>query len=694
MQEEPIKNVDGFMIDKKDTTRLFCPHCTIPLERVNEGLFCRRCQRTYKVVDGVPTFIEKSLYWGEIPQSEMQIINKRIKREYWKSVLDNFPSESAQKKRYFIENLTRANFHFLCGLNSDSSVLDIGSGMGTISESLSYYYKRVTAIEPVLERIIFSSIRFKQENIKNITLIRTDLNNLPFARSNFDLIIMNGVLEWVALYDPNKPPEIVQLEILKKLYRLLKPGGILYIGIENRIGFPYFLGSLDHSYLPYTSLMPRFLASWITKIKRGYPYRTYTYTLKGYKNLLSKADFKKINFYYPYGGYNNPTQIVPLAPKILKAYFSSFIRSGSGLKRLLKKVSKRLALSGAINWLSPDFLIFARKKGAKQINELERAICRAITKAGHGNYAKEFLFIMKNTSETHITLLVFIKLYQHPFLVVTYSLRERFNKIVEKEYGIIQYIRGLLPEDMRQSLPRPILLDYVEKRAVLIKGFIKGKKLEAQLNKKKLFLITNQVTKWLLEFHRIFAKNEVLFGKKRLNDLLYFPLKQFSTKNKFNIPKDFYAWIEKKVEKFENHSVQMSPQHGDFWYGNIVLSNTRLGIYDWEFFGEVNLPLFDLFHFLTTLLTSPDILVKSRKENFNILFSINQLSGFMRGKVFEIADKMRIEKEIVTFLYFLYLLNFYDKISVKFQNREITKDMAQFIKIFILKKDQFILNRD
>lgn len=436
--------------------------------------------------------------------------------------------------------------------------------------------------------------------------------------------------------------------------------------------------------------MPRFIANMVTQIRRGYPYQTYTYTSRGYKYLLSRAGFKEIDFFYPYGGYNDARQMVPLNSKMLDTYFLLVNKSSSQLKRLVKR---GLAITGAFNWLAPSFLIFSRKKGAEQTTSLTRLIKRAICKVGHANFSNKFFLIVNNTSETHITFLVFIGLYRNPSLVVTHSLRKGFNKIFEKEYINIQRIRHLLPDNMKQSIPIPISLDYSEKRAVCIKSFIKGRKLGNKLSKREILSITDHVAEWLLEFHKIFAEKKVLFEKKRLNDLLYSPLKQFSTKNKFDIPINFYAWIEKKVEKFENHSVQMSPQHGDFWYGNTVLSNNRLGIYDWEFFGEVNLPLFDLFHFLTILLTSPDILYKDREKNFDILFSHNELSKIMKKTVYEVAKKIEIDDEMVDFLYFLYLINFYNKISLKFLCQENIDYIKHFIMRFIIMTDSFILNK-
>ena len=79
---------------------------------------------------------------------------------------------------------------------------------------------------------------------------------LPLAENSFDLVIVNGVLEWVGEWDLTVDPRTVQVNFLKKILRLLKDDGILLIGIENRIGWGLFLGGEDHSGMAYTSLVP------------------------------------------------------------------------------------------------------------------------------------------------------------------------------------------------------------------------------------------------------------------------------------------------------------------------------------------------------------------------------------------------------------------------------------------------------
>ena len=66
-------------------------------------------------------------------------------------------------------------------------------------------------------------------------------------------------------------------------------GGVLYIGIENRYAATYLHNAKDHNKLKYTTFMPRFLADWVTRMRKGRAYRTYTYGKLGYERLLKKV---------------------------------------------------------------------------------------------------------------------------------------------------------------------------------------------------------------------------------------------------------------------------------------------------------------------------------------------------------------------------------------------------------------------
>src|ERR1017187_5388812 len=159
----------------------------------------------------------------------------------WRNVLTESPEPSVQRAATMILNLDRANWHYLLDLPPASRVLDLGAGTGTTSHALAMHYREIVAVEPVLERVQFMQQRFSQENLSNVRLVRSSLWTLPFAPESFDLVAMNGVLEWVAEERAGDPGE-VQESALRNAFRLLRPGGYLYVGIENRFSPGYFIG--------------------------------------------------------------------------------------------------------------------------------------------------------------------------------------------------------------------------------------------------------------------------------------------------------------------------------------------------------------------------------------------------------------------------------------------------------------------
>ncbi|GAI15387.1 unnamed protein product, partial [marine sediment metagenome] len=182
---------------------------------------------------------------------------------------------------------------------------------GGITIPTAQYHKEVYVIDKTLETLEFLDIRAKQIGFENIHTVGASLRNLPFPDNFFDLVILNGVLEWVALDEDivlekqwqgtgrglhlkqtkrySENPKEIQLKVLREMNRVLKPRGSLYLAIENRIGYIYLAGwPDDHMNLPFICFLPRFLANAITKLFLHCQYRTYVYTISGYRSLLKK----------------------------------------------------------------------------------------------------------------------------------------------------------------------------------------------------------------------------------------------------------------------------------------------------------------------------------------------------------------------------------------------------------------------
>ena len=342
-----------------NNTTLFCPECAISLNEEAGQVICSQCKMAWDVIDGIPHFIRDFAYWGEISQQQMQTVNRAARQGNWKSALLDSPDPAVRSASQMMLNLERANWHWLAGIRPEGRVLDLGAGTGTISHALGMYYREVIAVEPVLERVEFMRQRFTQEGLSNIKVLRSSLWTLPFAPASFDLVAMNGVLEWVPLGSDEDPRE-VQLQALRNAYHLLKPGGCLYVGIENRTATGYFLGYPDpHCGLPWVTILPRPLAHWYARKKGAPGYRNYLYTSRGYRKLLHEAGFSRLELYVAVPSYNQPRFIIPLEEDLFSYYSRSF--DVAGPNRLRGAIRRVLSGLNLLQHMQYSYVILARK---------------------------------------------------------------------------------------------------------------------------------------------------------------------------------------------------------------------------------------------------------------------------------------------------------------------------------------------
>jgi len=211
-------------------------------------------------------------------------------------------------------------YHFILKIE-DKTVLNIGVGEGTESIFFSLFgAKHIYSMDLNPERLEMLKMQAKFHSVESkITTICADFTQCIIEPNSFDIITMIGVLEWLP---KSINPYAEQLTNVKKVYSSLKPDGTFLLGIENRFCPIYFLGKTNHNDLPFTPIMPRFMAHALTYLFRRKPYTTYTYTNNGYKKLFREAGFEKISVYPVLFSYQEP-----------KFIFNSM----DGLKEVLRK---------------------------------------------------------------------------------------------------------------------------------------------------------------------------------------------------------------------------------------------------------------------------------------------------------------------------------------------------------------------
>jgi O-antigen/teichoic acid export membrane protein/2-polyprenyl-3-methyl-5-hydroxy-6-metoxy-1,4-benzoquinol methylase len=359
---------------------LACPSCAAPLQQSATSLSCANCSKAWPIVDGIPHFVESFPYWGEISQRKMQDVNRRAATGPWRAALLDSGDPAVVKAAEMILNVERANWQWLIDLPCDSKVLDLGAGTGTNAHGLAMHYRDVIALEPVIERIDFMRSRFAQEGLHNVKPLRSSLWVLPFQEQSFDLVAMNGVLEWVATGHPGDPQEL-QGRALKNVFRLLSPDGYLYLGIENRCAWGYFVGYPDpHCGLPFVTILPRRLADWYAR-RRGHSegYRNYLYSNWGYRKLLESAGFDRIEVYLALPSYNHPRFLIPLQNNIFKYFYRAFLSRPSSWPR---RVALETGLAAnVLKHLEYSFVILARKPESMALAQQSETIFTEIKTA-------------------------------------------------------------------------------------------------------------------------------------------------------------------------------------------------------------------------------------------------------------------------------------------------------------------------
>lgn len=177
--------------------------------------------------------------------------------------------------------------------NSDSDILEIGCGMGAITELLCQKASSVTAVELSKKRATATYLRCRSYD--KLEIIVGNLNDIHFNKK-YDYITLIGVLEYQNNFTNSDNPFVAFLNTIRKL---LKPDGKLLIAIENKYGIKYWCGAPeDHSGIPFDGINNYNFSN----IAR-------TFSKAELDSIIKKSGFKNLYFYYPLPDYKMPQTI-------------------------------------------------------------------------------------------------------------------------------------------------------------------------------------------------------------------------------------------------------------------------------------------------------------------------------------------------------------------------------------------------
>lgn len=174
------------------------------------------------------------------------------------------------------------------------SILEIGSGCGAITGALCRNAKNVVCNDLSKKRSEINAYRNKSYN--NLEIVVGNFNDIKLNKK-FNYVTLIGVLEYANYYTNSETPFITFLQNVSKY---LEPKGKLLIAIENKFGLKYWNGANeDHTGVIFDGI-------------EGYKNtnsKVRTFSKKELSQMMAKAGFNNINFYYPFPDYKFPNQI-------------------------------------------------------------------------------------------------------------------------------------------------------------------------------------------------------------------------------------------------------------------------------------------------------------------------------------------------------------------------------------------------
>ena len=299
---------------------LVCPECRGPLDEAPLAARCSHCQQAYPRVSGVWDLAPAQDYLyalSSVSGQRLDQLESECKRDGWTVAYRRFVDDYFRQRReptgirrklrnvYLALNgrttpgiirsvYSRAQaYHWLLTkLAPDSTVLNLGSSWNIITHVWAGECKHLVAADATLKTLKISSLRAAENGTSNITFVHIPTSTiLPFPDETFDVVLINGVLEWMPASIEGKRKE-VQHKVLSDVRRILRPGGQVIVGIENRYALADLIGLPEgHVGLPWIGVMPRWLGDLYSRLTGRGPMRVTTPSARGLRRLFRKAGY-------------------------------------------------------------------------------------------------------------------------------------------------------------------------------------------------------------------------------------------------------------------------------------------------------------------------------------------------------------------------------------------------------------------
>ncbi len=163
-------------------------------------------------------------------QTLKQIWNDFVKQSGDDIYTNRYIHKSESKEAHYREGYWAFSYYILnpvlkLGISPESTVLEIGCGLGRLVIPASYYFTKCFGID-ISEEVIFKAQeRVDKLKISNIKLLPCDGQNIPLEDKSVNFVYSFLVLMHI-------PSKKMVRHYIKEIYRVLKPEGLARIQVR------------------------------------------------------------------------------------------------------------------------------------------------------------------------------------------------------------------------------------------------------------------------------------------------------------------------------------------------------------------------------------------------------------------------------------------------------------------------------
>jgi SAM-dependent methyltransferase len=290
-----------------------CPRSHRPLKQDGECLHDSGGEHRYPIRDGIPVLLRYGSAESPGDRALLSALN---------SLADSVGCSEAIRQTYgdgsnltsYVTDVSRSIFMDILPLSTQSSVLEIGPGLGQFTPLLAARSRHVSALEVVEGQAAFTRRRCLESNRTNVSVAAGgDDCVLPYRTASLDGVIMNLVLEWCGMRETRHALIDSQRRILREIYRVLTPGGFAFIATKNRFALRYLLGKRDgHAHkMRFGHALPRWLMNALLKARGRDRPLGMLHSHRTLVLMLKRAGFKSVRAYWAAPNMRRPSCYVP-----------------------------------------------------------------------------------------------------------------------------------------------------------------------------------------------------------------------------------------------------------------------------------------------------------------------------------------------------------------------------------------------